>query len=248
VRLTIIGVVAASDWPVTGSRAIAWGGALAFAASLGFFLFSYAVTFADTADAAGRLWPIATNTALFSAFALHHSIFARAPVRHLVTRFVPGDLERSLYVWVASLLFVAVCALWMPVAGEVWRVDGWPRWAFRAASLVGLVLTARSAAAIDIWELAGVAQPKTQSPGPENIEFKTTGPYGLVRHPIYLGWLFLVFGVAHMTSTRFAFAVISSAYLVLAIPLEERSLRRTTGGKYDAYTRQVRWRMVPGIY
>lgn len=233
---------------MTGSRTIAWGGALVFAASLGFFLFSYAVTFAAAADAAGRLRPIATNAALFSAFALHHSVFARAHARRLVTRFVPDHLERSLYVWVASLLFVAVCALWMPVAGEVWRVDGWPRWAFRAASLVGLVLTARSAAAIDVWELAGVARPRTPPPRPEDIEFKTTGPYGLVRHPIYLGWLFLVFGVAHMTSTRFVFAVISSAYLVLAIPLEERSLRRTTGGKYETYMRQVRWRMVPGIY
>jgi protein-S-isoprenylcysteine O-methyltransferase Ste14 len=72
--------------------------------------------------------------------------------------------------------------------------------------------------------------------------------YGLVRHPLYLGWTMCVFGAAHMTGDRLGFAIITTAYLVVAVPWEERSLRRSFGEDYDRYVRTVRWRIVPFIY
>jgi hypothetical protein len=57
-----------------------------------------------------------------------------------------------------------------------------------------------------------------------------------------------VIGAARMTGDRLAFAVISSAYLVVAIPWEEASLRRLFGGGYERYARLVRWRIAPGIW
>jgi hypothetical protein len=55
------------------------------------------------------------------------------------------------------------------------------------------------------------------------------GAYRYVRHPIYLGWVLLVWAASDMTMGRFAFAAISTAYLVIAVPFEERSLRRRFG-------------------
>jgi protein-S-isoprenylcysteine O-methyltransferase Ste14 len=80
------------------------------------------------------------------------------------------------------------------------------------------------------------------------MEFKTRGPYGWVRHPIYSGWFLIVFAVPVMTLTRLVFAVTSSAYLLIAIPFEERSLRRSSRGTYDQYMREVRWRLVPRLF
>ena len=51
-----------------------------------------------------------------------------------------------------------------------------------------------------------------------------------------------------MTMTRLTFAVVSTAYLGMAIPLEERGLIRVFGDDYRRYQRQVRWRMLPGVY
>ena len=76
----------------------------------------------------------------------------------------------------------------------------------------------------------------------------TTGLYGFVRHPLYFSWLLVVFGTPHMTMTRLTFAVVSSAYLGFAIPFEERGLIRVFGDDYRRYQRQVRWRMLPGVY
>jgi protein-S-isoprenylcysteine O-methyltransferase Ste14 len=232
------------------ARAFAWAGAVLFAAALAYFLFSYSVTFGEIT--AGTIAPgaIAFDIALFSAFALHHSIFARIPVRALVRRIVPEQLERSAYVWVASLMLIGICYSWRAVPGVLWQVSRPWSWAIVAVQVIGIWLTLRSAAVIDGLELAGVRQvtnPKTQSAAAQAMEFKTDGPYGWVRHPIYLGWILIVFSVGTMTMTRLVFAAVSSLYLVIAIPFEERTLRASASA-YDGYVRQVRWRLIPLVY
>jgi methanethiol S-methyltransferase len=237
-------------------------------ASLGYFLFSYAVRFGVVVPGPARTSSVVWDIALFSVFALHHSVLAREPIRHRVMRALP-HLERSLYVWVASLLLILVCWLWQPVAGIVWNIEsGAAIWILRALQVAGLGLSVYSAALIDIWELAGVRQPNAtpnpQRPTPNvepstlklgsrndrigSWEFSTNGPYGWVRHPIYLGWFLLVFAVATMTMTQFVFAVVSCAYVLIAIPFEERSLRNTTGGAYERYVRKVPWKLVPRVF
>jgi protein-S-isoprenylcysteine O-methyltransferase Ste14 len=57
-----------------------------------------------------------------------------------------------------------------------------------------------------------------------------------------------VLAVPTMTMTRLAFAVISCVYVLLAIPLEERSLRRTSSGAYEDYMRRVPWKLIPRVY
>ena len=51
-----------------------------------------------------------------------------------------------------------------------------------------------------------------------------------------------------MTADRFVFAVMSTSYLVVAIPWEERSLERAFGEAYRRYKARVRWRVIPFIY
>ena len=82
-----------------------------------------------------------------------------------------GALERSTYVWIASALFVAICAWWRPVAGVAWRIDQ-PAlaWLVRAAQLVGVLLTLRSALMIDFLELAGFRPGGRALSGPPNGE------------------------------------------------------------------------------
>jgi protein-S-isoprenylcysteine O-methyltransferase Ste14 len=57
-----------------------------------------------------------------------------------------------------------------------------------------------------------------------------------------------VFGTAHMTGDRLAFAAITTGYLMVAVPWEERALVNTFGDEYRAYQRRIRWRIVPYVY
>ncbi len=233
----------------SAARAFAWAGGALFAASLAYFLFTYAVTFRESVAGRPAWRDVLFNVALFSAFAVHHSVFARTPLRRWVSRIGPAPLERSAYVWTASLMLILVCALWRPIAGVAWEVTGIGVWLLWTGILAGIWLTLRGAAVVDVWELTGIraARPvlrgETSSP-----DFRVEGPYGWVRHPIYSGWFLVVFCVTPMTMTRLVFAVVSCAYLLVAIPLEERSLRATRGGAYERYIRQVRWKLLPWVY
>ena len=242
------------DAPASIARLVSWGGALLFVFSLAYFLFSYLTTFGipasgpfDPSTGLGTSGAAVTwNVALFTIFALHHSVFARRRVRDWLLRRVPPNLERPLYVWIASVLFLAVCAFWKPVPGIAWNVDGAARWLLWGLQAAGVWLTLRSAKILDVRELAGLKP--AGGPGPGEIELSTDGPYGWVRHPIYAGWFLMVLPVPVMTMTRLVFAVVSCLYLVTAIPIEERSIRRASNGNYDRYMRTVRWRLIPGLY
>lgn len=229
-------------------RTFAWAGATVFVVSLLHFAWRYFDAFGVLVDAPISLaiQPALINLGLFSAFALHHSLLARSGAKALLTRVIPPRLERSIYVWVASLLFLAVCAWWQPVPGLLWRAEGSLVWVLRALSILGAWLTIQSAAALDVFDLAGTRS--FMSPAPPATELKTTGPYGLVRHPIYLAWLFLVWTPTTMTGTRLVFAAVSTLYLVVAIPFEERSLHASIGPRYAVYVAAVRWRLVPWLY
>jgi len=96
-----------------------------------------------------------------------------------------------------------------------------------------------------VLDLAGVRQ---ATGGHRSARLHADGLYAVVRHPIYLAWTLLVFGAPHMTATRFSFACVSTIYLIVAIPFEERSLVREFRDEYVAYQRHVRWRMIPGLY
>jgi methanethiol S-methyltransferase len=221
-------------------RLFVWLGGAAFIGSLGFCAYSQIVRWSvpHRRDAPALVF----DAALFSVFAMHHSVFARTRVKDWVSRLVPDRLLRSFYVWIASLLLVTVCAAWLPIGGEVYRQAGWLGVVHALVQLGGIWLIARSVRTIDALGLAGIRR-QSRAEG-----LQIAGPYRLVRHPLYLGWLLAVFGPALMTADRLAFAAITTAYLVIAIPWEERSLRASFGSEYERYTRLVRWRMVPYLY
>jgi methanethiol S-methyltransferase len=227
------------------TRVMVWLGGAAFVATLAVTLGTFYIGMGPAPVGANGAWAAFVDVLLFSAFALHHSLFARPAVKRWLMRLVPAHLERSVYVWIASALLLAVVAGWQPLPGRAYRQSGWtavPHWTI---VLAGVWLTVRATRIIDALQLAGIRQGLGTT---LNDRFQVVGPYHVVRHPIYLGWMLMVFGVPDMTWTRFAFAAISSAYLIVAIPFEERSLVEAFGREYVDYQRTVRWRVVPGLW
>ena len=108
--------------------------------------------------------------------------------------------------------------------------------------IAGVLIIASAVRTIDALELAGIR------PHSVSQSLQIVGPYRWVRHPLYLGWLLATFGAAHMTGDRLIFAGISAFYLLIAVPLEERSLIASFGEEYTRYQRQVRWRILPYVY
>lgn len=236
------------DLPGTNPAAVtvAWAGLVVFMVSLngGFLAFFLRMGERDT-PAGAALTNGVINALLFSAFALHHSLLARTGAKRGVVAIVGPALERSAYVWVASLIYIGVWWGWRDLPGTVYRHTGPLAAVHWAGVALGFGITLAASRLIDPLDLAGVHQASRTNP---DVALEVSGPYRLVRHPIYLGWLLIVFGGPDMTWTRLEFAAISSTYLVLAIPFEERSLVAAFGDAYRDYQRRVRWRIVPGVW
>jgi protein-S-isoprenylcysteine O-methyltransferase Ste14 len=238
--------VITSSWGRILARLYAFVAAALFPTALIAGVWLYLSLASPVAAASPFLSPAAAvvaNVLLFGLFALHHSLLARTHAKAWLTRLIPASLERSTYVLIASLLFLLVVAAWQPVPGLVYRVDGWPAWLLRGVQGLGIGLTLFAAKAIDPFELAGLRH-TTKS----EIAFTSNGLYGFVRHPIYFAWLLMVWPTPIMTAGRLTFAAVSTAYLVLAIPWEERSLIAQYGAAYQRYRDEVRWRLLPGLY
>jgi protein-S-isoprenylcysteine O-methyltransferase Ste14 len=77
----------------------------------------------------------------------------------------------------------------------------------------------------------------------------STGLYGLVRHPMYVGALIMMVGMPLALDSYWGLVTVLPGVAVLALRIvdEEKMLRQDLAG-YDAYTQKVQYRLVPGVW
>ena len=182
------------------------------------------------------------NTGLLTLFAVQHSVMARKWFKDAWTRIVPQPLERSTYVLFSSVALILLFILWQPLGIVIWSVeDPTGKLVLRGLFAFGFGLVLYSTFLINHFDLFGLRQVWRYLLGQpyNNLGFTTPGPYKLVRHPLYVGWLFAFWATPLMTLAHLVFALATTAYILLAIQFEERDLVREHGETYESYRRSV---------
>jgi protein-S-isoprenylcysteine O-methyltransferase Ste14 len=185
---------------------------------------------------------LAVNAGLLGLFALQHSIMARRWFKQMLTRVVPEPAERPTYVLASSLALILLFWQWRPMGGIIWQADTeLAKGLLIAMFLGGALLVLVSTFLINHFDLFGLRQvwlylrKKPYVP----LQFRTPGPYRYVRHPLYVGWLFTFWSTPTMTAAHLFFALMTTAYIMVAIRFEERDLVRAHGKAYAQYREQV---------
>jgi protein-S-isoprenylcysteine O-methyltransferase Ste14 len=185
---------------------------------------------------------LAVDVGLLTLFALQHSVMARRWFKAWWTKIVPAAAERSTYVLFSSLALVLLFSQWQPLGGSVWSVESDAgRAVLLALFAFGWSLVLVCTFLINHFDLFGLRQVWLELRGRPyaHVPFATPGPYRLVRHPLYVGWLFAFWMTPTMTFAHLLFAVATTAYILLAIQFEERDLVREHGDTYERYRREV---------
>jgi protein-S-isoprenylcysteine O-methyltransferase Ste14 len=223
-------------------------GVLSYALFLGVFL--YGVGFIGgfvtptTLDAAPRGplgQALAIDLGLLAAFAIQHSGMARPAFKRWWTKIVPEPAERSTYVLVSSLALAVMYVLWQPIGGVVWKAEGMARTAVIGLYLFGWALLLYTTFLIDHFDLFGLKQVwrRLANRVYQAPRVHTPSLYKLVRHPLYIGWLTIFWAAPTMTVAHLIFAVMTTAYILIAIQLEERDLLDAFGDDYAQYRKRT---------
>lgn len=241
------GPVPAASLPV---RALAFAyGLVCYAMFLGVFL--YAIGWIGNfltptrldGPRTGPLWAaVAVNLGLLTLFALQHSVMARPTFKRWWTRFVPTPVERSTYVLATNLALLAMFVFWRPMGGVIWDIQHPAgRAAMFALNGFGWALVLVTTFLINHFDLFGLRQVWLYLRGRPytHLRFVTPGPYRMVRHPLYVGWLCVFWFTPTMTAAHLLFAAMTTAYILVAIRLEERNLVEHHGAAYERYRRHT---------
>jgi protein-S-isoprenylcysteine O-methyltransferase Ste14 len=185
---------------------------------------------------------VLVDTLLVLLFAVPHSVMARPAFKRWWTRFVPPPVERSTYVLISSLTLGLLFWQWRPIPDVVWQVTNRTgRLLVLAVFWVGWATALASTFLTDHFDLFGLRQVYLHASGRPCTPagFKVLGLYRYVRHPLMLGFLLAFWATPTMTAGHLLFAGATTAYILIALQLEERDLVAVHGESYRAYRKQA---------
>ncbi len=191
----------------------------------------------------------------FAAFFSHPALIALAGTLVALTgvalfsggNLSSGEREDRANRW-AIVVFglIGVVAAYLPAYTDrkgVWVLDG------EAVRWLGVVLFA-AGGALRIWPVFVLGHRFSGlvaiQPGHRLV---TSGVYGVVRHPSYLGLLVnsLGWALAFRSGVGLLLTALLVPLLAARIDAEERLLRTQFGDEYDVYRRRTS-RLIPGLY
>ena len=213
-----------------------------FLYAIGFVNNLYVPKSVDTGYQGGTSYAWMVDILLLSLFALQHSIMARKGFKKWWTKIIPEPIERSTYVLFASASLILLFAYWRPLPGVIWDV----RNNLLSGLLTGLYffgwfIVLFGTFLINHFNLFGLQQVYHNLNGsePATSRFVTPMLYKFVRHPIMLGFIIAFWSTVRMTSGHLLFSVATTAYILIAIRLEERDMVAMYGADYKRYQEEV---------
>ena len=188
---------------------------------------------------------------LFVAVSLAVSLWLAVTDPALLAERMRSPVQKDQKPWdrVFLLLLVVVYVAWLAVMALDARRFSWshaPLW----IQVVGALLIVASYLGIAwVFRTNSFAAPVIKIQAERKQTVISTGPYAIVRHPMYAFAIWQFVGMPLMLGSWWGLAFVPPILAAVAVRTlgEEKMLRAELEG-YDAYARRVRWRYAPGVW
>ena len=192
---------------------------------------------------------LAFNSGLIGLWGLQHTGMASTGFKTWWTRYMPAPIERSTYLVATAIVTAGLILFWAPVEHTFYDTTGTVLyWVLTGLFFFGWSLTLFATFLINHFHLFGLQQAwnmisKTQS---KTETFRTPLLYKLVRHPMMTGMIISLWAAPVMTMNRLVLNLAFTAYILVGIYYEEKTLVKDLGQQYRDY-RKTTPALVPGM-
>jgi len=195
----------------------------------------------------GQVWELLIDAGLSLLFFLQHSSMVRKKFRGWFAGIIPENYFAAVYAVASGVVLLAVVLLWQEGALLVTAPPGILRWLLRlifCLTVAGFLWCGMSLKYFDPFGVGPLLIRNRVKP--EQVSLTITGPYRLVRHPLYLLSIVMIWSCPDLTSDRLLFNLLWTGWIIVGAWWEERDLVDQFGDAYREYQQRVPM-LVPGL-
>jgi len=184
-----------------------------------------------------------------TAWGCLHSWLASLRTKRTAKRLLGEHVNRFyrlFFVGIAILTLSPILAMLVFLPSRLlWQITA--PWIFgtltvQIIAVVGLIVTILKT---DVWSFIGLRQLNNPDVEKENA-LVITGLYKLIRHPLYLLVIIVLWLIPYMTDVILTFVIASTGYFILGTFPEERKMIEIYGDDYQRYQQEVP-RIIPWV-
>ena len=174
-------------------------------------------------------------------FFIQHSGMIRKPFQRWLARFIPEEYAGATYAIASGIVLLLVILLWQKSPQTVITPSGLVRWSLRAVSFLSLLGFYWGVKALRFFDPLGLRPiiNRLRGRNPRPMPITVAGPYHLVRHPLYLFMILMIWSCPDLTSDRLLFNLLWTVWSVVGSYFEEIDLIAEFGGAYREYQKGV---------
>jgi protein-S-isoprenylcysteine O-methyltransferase Ste14 len=184
---------------------------------------------------------MAIDALLAGQFALIHSTLLLPRVRSLLTRWIPPAAYGVCYCATTCVALLAMILAWQPCGDPLWQLEGAAQTAIRAAFYASWGMLLYSLYLSGFGHQTGWTSwwPWVRGRAVPKRNFRPRSVYLILRHPVYLSFLGLVWFVPCMTADRATLTAVWTVYVFVGSYLKDRRMVHYLGETYRQYQVQV---------
>ena len=206
-----------------------------------FSIFLYVGSFSFLNFGFGPAGILGIDAILCLIFFFQHSTMIRKGFRNHLSKRIPKHYYSAVYAITSGVVLMMMMTFWQQSSVMLFSADGVYRLFFRILfvfSIAGFIWGTRAMAAFDPFGVKSIFF-HLKNRELKNLPLIILGPYKMVRHPLYLFSLLMIWSCPDISLDRLMFNILWTCWIIVGTLLEERDLVSDFGEQYQNYQKKI---------